>query len=150
MGRLQLDPITADSGPVLAPIELERFAGLEHQRYKRAAPSCLLDTMPVVTPGTGKSGHARIGSRIAQLHQIGVHLLHSTPLFARLACLSQQPCRQTIRIRIKITRPFGHLELRLNSALSQVLLDGIARQASTARYLSNWHSFTQCPTSNDT
>ena len=104
MGHLQFDPLAADIGPVFAPVELERFAGLEHQRHKGAAPSRLLCTMPICTPRARKGCHAPVGPIVTELHQISVHLLHGAPLFARLACLCQKPGRQPIRIRIQLAR----------------------------------------------
>ena len=147
MRGLQLDPFTTDIGPIFAPVELERLARLEHQRHKRAASSCMFYTMPILTPHTGEGGYTCIRSLVTKLHQIRMHLLHCASLFARFACLSQQPCRQTIRVRIKVTWTFGALELRLNSAFTQVLLDRVTRQTRPAGNLSNWHLFTQCPTS---
>ena len=110
MGRLQLDPFTTNGSPVFAPVELERLARLEHQRHKRAASSCMFYTMPILTPHTGEGGYTCIRSLVTKLHQIRMHLLHCASLFARFACLSQQPCRQTIRVRIKVTCSFGALD----------------------------------------
>ena len=74
MSNLKFDPFTADIGPIFAPVELEGFPGLEHQRYIGAAPGCLLCAVPFVTPSAGKSRHAFIGAVISQLHQISMHL----------------------------------------------------------------------------
>ena len=55
--NLQFDAFTTNRGPVFAPIELERFTGLEHQRYKCAASSRLLSTMPISPPRACKGCH---------------------------------------------------------------------------------------------
>jgi hypothetical protein len=66
---LQLERFATDDRPVLAPVELERFACLENQRYERAAtgrllllllmlPSCLREgrntAISAVKPSTTK------------------------------------------------------------------------------------------------
>jgi len=89
MGRLQLDPLAADIGPVFAPIKLKGFAGLEHQRHEGATPCCLLRSVSVSTPRAGKCCHATVRSIITKLPQISVHLLHSAALFAWLSRLHQ-------------------------------------------------------------
>lgn len=150
MGNLQFDPLAADIGPVFAPIELERFARLEHQRHKGAAPGRLLRPMPIGTPRTGKGRDTSIGAVIPKLHQISVHLCHGPTLFAGLARLRQQPGGQPIRIRVQLARPLWRLELRLHRAFAQVLSDGVAGQARSPRYLADWHFVTQCPASDNT
>lgn len=82
MGNLQLDPFSTDSGPIFAPVKLERFAGLEYQWHKCAAPCRLLGTMSILTPHTGKGSHTCIGTFVTKLHQIRMHLLHGASLFA--------------------------------------------------------------------
>jgi len=39
---------------ILAPIELERLAGLKHPRHESPAPSCLLRALPFCFPCTHK------------------------------------------------------------------------------------------------
>ena len=65
MGDLKLDPFAADTGPVFAPVELERLTRLEDQRHKSAAPSRLLSTVPIITPSPSKSRNAFIGAIVA-------------------------------------------------------------------------------------
>ena len=127
MRDLQPDPLAADIGPVLAPIELERFAGLEHQRHIAAAPCRLFRSMPILTPSPGKNRHTLIRPVATQLHQICAHLRRGTPLFARLARLDQKPRGQPIRIWVQLARPFWRLELRLYNTFAQILLDGVPR-----------------------
>ena len=50
MSCLQLQPFAAQNGPVLAPVELEGFAGLEHQRHERAPARRLLLDLTVRSP----------------------------------------------------------------------------------------------------
>lgn len=135
MCHLELDPLAADIGPAFAPVELERLAGLEHQWHIRAAPSRLFRPVPVGTPSPRKGRHASVGAVIAELDQIGVHLLHGAAFLARLARLHQQPGGQTIRIRVKLARSCRRLELRLNRTLAQIISDGVARQACAPWFL---------------
>jgi len=55
VGNLQFDAFATNRGPILAPVELECFTGLENQRHKRAAPCRQFCAMPISTPRTGKS-----------------------------------------------------------------------------------------------
>ncbi len=150
MGNLQLDPFATNVGPVFAPVELESLAGLKHQRNVGAASRRLRSPMPVRAPRAGKSRHASVGTIIAKLHQISMHLLQSSAFLARLACLHKQPGGQTIRIRVQLARTCWRFELRLSRAFAKVLSDGVARQASAPGNLADWHLVTQCPASDDT
>jgi len=47
----------ADDRPVLAPVELERFAGAEGQRHEGAEPGGLLDLVAARMPCARKGGH---------------------------------------------------------------------------------------------
>ena len=67
---LQLGPLAGDDRPILAPVELERFAWLENQRDKRAAAGGLLLAAPLGFPGAGKSGHATIGAGESERDEI--------------------------------------------------------------------------------
>ena len=150
MCHLQLDAFATDRGPVFAPVELERFTRLEHQRHKCPAPGRLFCAMPISPPCTGKSGHTLIGSIIPELDQVLMHQLNVAPLFPRFTRLRQKPCRQPIRVRIQFAWPRWRLERRFGRAFTQVLPDGVARQTRAPRNLSYRHFVTQCPASNDT
>jgi hypothetical protein len=54
MGNLKLDAVTAECGPVFAPVKLERFTLLLHQRHKSPATSCLPRALTVYVPGPHK------------------------------------------------------------------------------------------------
>lgn len=118
MRDLKFDPLTTYVGPVLAPIEMERFTGLEDQRHIGAASRCLFSTVLILAPGPGKSRDAFIGAIISQLHQIRVHLFDRAPLFARLAGVDQKPSGQPIRIWVQFAWTLGRLELRLLRAFA--------------------------------
>ena len=60
MRDLQLGPLAAQDRPVLAPVELEGFAGLERQRHERAAPGALLFPYPLGLPGPAEGCHPAV------------------------------------------------------------------------------------------
>ena len=107
---------------------LERFSGLEHQRYKRAAPCCLL-VHDADQPATRaqRLRHAHRTHR-SQAYQVLIHQLNVAPLFARLPRLRQKPRRQPIRVRIQLARTRGVLNLGSTASSREILLDGVARQ----------------------
>ena len=80
---LQFDPLIADDRPILAPVELERFARLEGQRHEDATANSLLFSLSICFPVTGKGGHAAIGAVEAKGHQISMQLLDRALLLAR-------------------------------------------------------------------
>jgi hypothetical protein len=90
--NLQFDAFATNRGPVFAPVELERFTGLEHQRHKCAAPSRLLCTVSISPPRACKGCDTLIGAIVAKLDQVLMHQLYVAPLFARLPRLCQKPC----------------------------------------------------------
>jgi len=57
---LQLDPLAADNGPVLTPVELESFARLEDQRNEYAAAGRLLLPLPKLLPCAGERRNTAI------------------------------------------------------------------------------------------
>ncbi len=91
VSHLQLDALAAGMGPVLAPIELERLARLEHQRHECPAIRRLLRALPISSPSPHKGCDPLIRAVIAKLNQICVHLLGGAPVLARLALLRHQP-----------------------------------------------------------
>jgi len=60
--HLQFGALAAEDRPVLAPIELKRFAGLKDQRDKGSAPAGLLFALPVGFPVADEGSHAAIGA----------------------------------------------------------------------------------------
>jgi hypothetical protein len=75
MSDLQFDPLIADDRPILAPVELERFARLECQRHEDAAANRLLFSLSISFPVANKGSHAAIGAVEAKGHQISMQLL---------------------------------------------------------------------------
>ena len=146
MRHLQLGPLAAQNGKVLAPVELESLARLKDQWHKCSAPRCLLLLLPICPPSPGKSCYTTVGTGVTQLHQILMQLLRRPPLLARLPGLGLQPTRQLRRKRIKLARTFGNAELRFHRARPQIPSNGIARQLRPPRDLPNGQMLTQCPT----
>jgi hypothetical protein len=62
MGNLELGAFTAQNRKVLAPVELERFAGAESQRNEGAAPRSLLLALPLGPPLSRKGRHTVVGA----------------------------------------------------------------------------------------
>ena len=136
-------------GPVLAPVELERLARLEHQRHECPAIGGLLRALPVSFPGPHKGCDPLIRAVIAKLNQISVHLLGGAPVLARLALLGHQPACQLLCIRVQLARSRRCLEPGFNDPRPQILLDGVARQPGPPRNPADGHLVPQSPTSND-
>lgn len=84
---LQFDPLATNDRPILAPVELERFARLECQAHESASANGLLFSLPIRLPGAGKGGHAAIGAFKTKRNQISMQLLDCALLLARLARL---------------------------------------------------------------
>lgn len=74
VNHIQFDAFATNRGPVFAAIELECLAGLEHQRYVRPAPSCLLGTMPISTPRARKGCHPLVGVILTKSSYISLAL----------------------------------------------------------------------------
>ena len=148
MGNQQLDVFTADSGPIFAPVELERLARLEHQGQKSPSTSCLHCMLSVCLPCPNKGSHAFVRSIKTKLHQICMQLLGRAPLLARLSLLGQQPARQFLRKRLQLLGRAG--VRKLDSMMSarrhflMVLRDSpVRREISRMGYLAP-----QCSSSN--
>lgn len=82
VGDLQLGPLAADDGMLLAPIELERLARAKGQRHEDTAAGSLLLALPVVPPGPHKGSDPPVRAIVAEPHQIGVELPRGAFLFA--------------------------------------------------------------------
>ena len=70
VGNLQLDAMPGNHRPVLAPVELEGFSGLEAQGDKNTSTRCLACLVLFVFPLPDKSGHPSVGSIITQRHKV--------------------------------------------------------------------------------
>ena len=148
--NLQLGALAAEHGPVLAPVELEGLAGLEDQRHEGAAASGLLGFLALERPVSREGGHAVVGAVVAELHELGVHLLQGAPLLAVLAGLGLEPMGQLLRKRIEPAAALALGVRRLLVVAAQVLPDGVARQAGAPGYLSDGQLLTQGPSPDDT
>ena len=133
--HLQLDPLAADDRPILAPVELERLSRLKDQWNKRSAPAGLLFTLPFCLPRASKGGDATVGTLVAKGDQIRMQLFERAFLLAWLARFRLQPTRQLVSKSIQFAWPVWDLELRLDSARSQILADRVARQTRPPRNL---------------
>jgi hypothetical protein len=145
MRHLQLGLPATQHRPVLAPVELERLARGKHQRHERTAPAGLRLALPLGLPGPDEGGHAAIRSVVAQHHEVGVHLLCCTSLFARLAALGPQPTRKLLGKWVNLARPLGNFELGFNRPATQVLADRVARQTRAPLDLPDRHLITKVP-----
>src|ERR1700744_4547795 len=79
---LQLRALAVDDGPVLAPVELERFAGRKPERNKRPAPGRLCLLVLLLSPASGKRRDTVVGAGEAQRTEVRVNLLEGSALFA--------------------------------------------------------------------
>jgi len=144
--HLQLGLLAGNDRPVLAPVELERFARMEHQRHEDTAPAGLGITLSVGLPAARKGCNTAIGTIEAQGDEIGVHLLHRAPLLARATSLDPQPTRQLLGKRVQLARLVGLLESGLNRTAAKVLADRVARQFRASLNLPDRHPLTKMPT----
>ena len=147
---LQPGLLAGDHGPVLAPVELERLARLEHQRHECPAPAGLRVTLAVGLPRPHKRRHTVVGTIVSQDHEICVHLPGCAPLLARLAGLDPQPRRQLLGKRIQLAGPCRNLELRFYRIGPQVLANGVARQSRATLNLSDRDVLPEMPASDYT
>jgi hypothetical protein len=73
--RFSMIPRIICAASFLAPVELERFAWLEHQRHESAATTGLCIALPIRLPTADKGRDAVVGAIEAKAYKIGVHLL---------------------------------------------------------------------------
>jgi hypothetical protein len=97
---LQLGALARNDRPVFRPVELERFAGQERQRHKRAAPAGLLFSMPDRLPLASEGRDTIVGAVVAEGDQVGVQLLDRALLFARLRRLQAQHVRKLVGVGV--------------------------------------------------
>lgn len=129
VGYLELHAVVADHREVFAPVELECLAGAESQRNEGATPRSLLLSVPIGPPLSRKGSNTVVGPVETKCHQIGMHLLQRLTLFAGLPGIGLQPARQLLGKGIKLARPLGRREMRLDRIGGQMFGHGIARQA---------------------
>jgi len=147
---LQLGAFAVDDGPVLAPVELEGFAGAERERDEGAAPGGLLGLVAACDPRPCERSHAVVGAFEAEHDEVGVHLLQRSALLARLARLALEPARELLGIGVELARADALGVPRLDRLGTKVLLDGVARQAGASGYLADGQLLAQCPPPDDT
>ena len=85
--RLQLDPLAVDHRPVLAPVELERFAGLENERHEHAAPGGRCAISRSARQCRTKAATRGVGAVVAQDDQVSVEPPRGPTHLASLARL---------------------------------------------------------------
>jgi hypothetical protein len=112
--HLELGPFASDNRPILAPIELEGFAGRKGQRHEGAPAAGLLLKLPVSLPAASKRSHPPIGTFIPQCGKVGVHPLCRALLLARFVGLLPQPARQLLGEWVQLAWPVGEFELRFH------------------------------------
>jgi hypothetical protein len=117
MRHLQLDPLAADIGPILASIELERLAWRKHQRHESSPIRRVVRALAFAFPFPNEGRNTLIGTFISQLHQIGVHQLGRPALLARFALIRNQPSCQLSGIRIQLARTIRRLKRRFDNSL---------------------------------
>ena len=145
LGNLQLGAFAADHGPVLAPVELEGFAGGERQRNKGAAAGGPGGLMLHLPPVPGKGGDPVVGTRVAKRHQVGVDLPQVAALLAPLAGLGLEPGRQLVDQAIKLARALPIGVVGVGDPVAQVFANGVAGQTRASGDLPDCHYISQAP-----
>ncbi len=118
--HLQLRALAVDDGPVLAPVELERFAGRKPERNKRPAPGRLCLLVLLLSPAPGKRRDTVVGAGEAQRTEVRVNLLKGSALFAGPVRFGLEPACQ---LRSKPVELAGAVAL------------GVSRQHSVGPYV---------------
>ena len=112
--HLQLDALAAEDRPVLAPVELERFAGLKSQGDKCSPPAGLLFALTVRFPVADEGGHAAIGVVKSHRDQIRMQLFGRPLLLAGFGRLNLQPAQQLVGEGVQLARPVRNFQPWLN------------------------------------
>ncbi len=126
LGDLQLGAFAADHGPVLAPVELEGFAGGEAQRNEGAAAGGPGGFMLPLSPVAGKGGDPVVGTRVAERHQVGVDLPQGAALLAPRVRLGLEPRRQLVGKAVELARALPLGIPGGGDPVAQVFADGAA------------------------
>ena len=114
VGCLQLDPLACDRRPILAPVELERLAGLEGERHEHAPSGGPLRDLPPRPPLADEGGHPGVGTVVAKNDQVSMKPPRVSTRLATLARLDPQPLRQFVGKRVQAAGPLRHLEFHLD------------------------------------
>jgi hypothetical protein len=91
--HLQLDANAADNRKILAPVELESFAGCKRQWYEASPASSLLQPFALLLPDPGKRRHTVVGTVVAKADEIPIQLLGRPSLLAWPPGFTPQPRR---------------------------------------------------------
>jgi hypothetical protein len=141
MGDLKLDPLTADNGPILTPIKLERFAGLKHQRHKCSLSSRLLRACrSAFQARTNAATRSYDPSKPSFTRSARISLAVRRSLRDLHCSITSQPDSfstngssllpsYTCKHVLPGNGPRRRLETRLHYLCPQVLPDGVARQS---------------------
>jgi len=135
MRHLQLGSLIADDSPVLGPVELERLTRRKAQGHKGPTTCGLHLALPIGPPFPGKGRDPIVGPVKPQADQVRMQLFEGPLLLAGPVRLRLQPGSQTIGKGIKLARPVGNFELRLNPVRAQILADSVPGQAGPATNL---------------
>jgi len=146
---LQLGALAVNDRPVLAPVELKRFALSEKQRDERTFAGCLRLLQLLLAPATCEGGHAVVGSGEAECTQIGVDLLEGASLLARLVGFRLEPTRQLGGIAVELAGTLPRGIGRHRDIGAQVTPDGVAGDTKAPGDLAKRDLVTQVPASND-
>jgi hypothetical protein len=101
---LQLGALAVDHGPVLAPVELERFSGRKPERNERPASGRLCLLVLFLSPASGKRRDPVIGAGEAQRAEVRMNLLEGSALFAGPVRLGLQPAGQLRSEPVELAR----------------------------------------------
>lgn len=110
----------------------------EEQRHECPAPAHLLLAAAIIVVSVlREGGNQVVGAVTAQIHKIGMKLLHRPLLLANAAHLAFQPNRQPFRERAELAQRNGRLEPWCRSAPSQIYTDHMALKPDTSRNLAD-------------
>ena len=145
----ELLALAADHRPVLAPVELERFARGEHQRHEGAAARArLLIASPLPRPR--ERGHAVVGAAVAERHEIVEQLPPVAPLLTPARRLPLEPRGEHVAVRVELARALALGIRRLQRAVGQVLANRVPGKLGAPGNLANRYSFAEMPAPNHT
>ena len=146
---LQLGTLAVDDGPVLAPVELERFPGRKPERNEGPASGCLCLLVLFLSSASGKRRDAIIGAGEAQRTEIRVNLLEGSSLFARPGRLGLEPACE---LRSKPVELAGAVTFGIggqDSAGPYVAPDRVSGHAKPFGYLAQRDMIAKVPASDD-
>lgn len=144
---LQLHAFAVEDGGIFAPVELEGLSRREDQRDEGAAPGGSGPFLLGAAPGAGKGGHPIVGTGIAELFEVGMHLPQTPSLLAALGRFGRQPTGQGRGQAIQLAGAAALRVARIDHVRGQVLADGVAGDAGAPDDLTNRHAVAHVPAS---